>query len=129
MNEFGFGEPAFASGPICPFISYYQFFREVLFSLKKDGCFLLLHDEKNHTFLKVSKDGKVSGLWPFLMESVPAEYANRIGRVTIQQLVRTIDESGRHHDWINEFKQKYGIGRKGRIVQTRVTISPRLMCK
>jgi hypothetical protein len=43
------------------------------------------------------------------MESVPAEYANRIGRVTIQQLVSAIDESGRHHDWIDEFKKKYGI--------------------
>jgi len=25
------------------------------------------------------------------------------------QLVNAIDESGRHHDWIDEFKQKYGI--------------------
>lgn len=109
MNEFGFGETALGSGPICPFISYYQFFREALFALKKDGYFVLLHDERNPAFLKVSTDGKKSGLWPFLMESVPAEYANRIGRVTIQQLVSAIDESGRHHDWIDEFKQKYGI--------------------
>jgi len=109
MNEFGFGETVFASGPICPFINYYQFFREVLFSLKKDGCFVLLHDERNPAFLKVSKDGKESGLWPFLMESVPAEHTSSVGRVTIQQLVSAIDESGRHHDWIDEFKQKYGI--------------------
>lgn len=109
MNEFGFGETAFASGPICPFISYYQFFREVLFSLKKDGCFVLLHDERNPAFLKASKDGKESGLWPFLVESVPAEHTSSVGRVTIQQLVSAIDESGRHHDWIDEFKQKYGI--------------------
>ena len=93
-----------------PFISYYQFFREVLFALKKDGYFALLHDEINLTFLKVSKDGKESGLWPFRMESVTAGQAVSIGRVTIQQLVHTIDESVRHHDWIDEFKQKYGIG-------------------
>ncbi len=43
------------------------------------------------------------------MESVPTEYANRIGRVSIQQLVNKIDKSGRHHDWIDEFRQKYGI--------------------
>lgn len=109
MNEFGFGETAFGSGSICPFTSYYQFFREMLFALKKDGYFVLLHDERNPAFLKVSTGGKESGLWPFLMESVPAEYANRIGRVTIQQLASAIDESGRHHDWIDEFKQKYGI--------------------
>ncbi len=109
MNEFSFGGTAFASGTICPFINYYQFFREVLFSLKKDGCFVLLHDERNPAFLKASSDGKESGLWPFLMEAVPAEHTRRIGRVTIQQLVREIDESGRHNGWINEFKEKYGI--------------------
>ena len=108
MDEFGFGETVFASGPICPFVNYYQFFREVLFSLKKGGCFLLLHDERNPAFLKVSESGE-SGLWPFLMESVPAERAADIGRITIQQLVNAIDESSRHHDWINEFKLKYGI--------------------
>ncbi len=109
MSEFSFDEVAFASGPTCPFICYYQFFREVLFSLRKNGYFVLLHDERNPTFLKVSTDGIESGLWPLLMESVPTVYANRIGRVTIQKLVSAIDESGRHQDWINEFKQKYGI--------------------
>jgi len=33
-----------------------------------------------------------------------------IGLVTIQQLANTIDESGRHQDWIEDFKLKYGIG-------------------
>ena len=70
---------------------------------------MLLHDERNPVFLKVSKDGKEPDLWPFLMESVPEEHASSVGRVTIQQLVSAIDESGRHYDWIDEFKQKYGI--------------------
>lgn len=109
MEEFGFEETALGLGPICPFVSYYQFFREVLLTLKEEGYFVLLHDERNPAFWKVSTNGKESGLWPFLMESVPTKYANRIKRVTIQQLVRKIDESGCHHDWICEFKQKYGI--------------------
>jgi len=109
MKEFGFGESAFVSGDICPFISYYQFFREVLLSLTKGGSFILLHDERNPVFLKTSKNGKESGLWPFLMESVPTEHTSSIGRVTIQQLVIAIDESGRHSDWIDDFKLKYGI--------------------
>jgi len=109
MDEFGFRETVFASESICPFANYYQFFREILFSLKKCGSFILLHDERNPAFLKVSKNGKESGLWPFLIESVPAEHTADIGRITIQQLVNAIDESGRHHDWINEFKLKYGI--------------------
>lgn len=109
MDEFGFGKKVSTSGPICPFVNYYQFFREVLFSLKKDGCFLLLHDERNPAFLKVSKNGKKSGLWPFLNEFVPDEHKAAIGRITIQQLIIEIDKSERHHDWINEFKLKYGI--------------------
>ena len=109
MNEFGFGKTVFASGPICPFVNYYQFFREVLFSLKKCGSFILLHDERNPAFLKVSENGNESGLWPFLIKSIPAEHVAAIARITIQQLVNAIDESGRHHDWINEFKLKYGI--------------------
>jgi len=109
MNEFDFGETAFVSGSICSFISYYQFFREALFSLKKDGCFVLLHDERNLAFLKVSKDEKESSLWPLLMESVPTEHVSSVGRMTVQQLASAIDKSSCHHDWIDEFKQKYGI--------------------
>jgi len=109
MDEFGFRETVLASGSICPFANYYQFFREVLFSLKKCGSFILLHDDRNPAFLKVSKKGKESGLWPFLIKSIPAEHTADIGRITIQQLVNAIDESGRHNDWINEFKLKYGI--------------------
>ncbi len=109
MKEFGFEETDFVSGHICPFINYYQFFREVLLSLTKKGCFMLLHDERNPAFHKTSKNGKESGLWPFLMESIPPEYAPRIERVTIQQIVKAIDESGRHHEWIDDFKLKYGL--------------------
>jgi len=72
---------------------------------------MLLHDERSPVFVKTLKNGKESGLWPFLMESVPAKHAPRIGRVTIQQIVMAIDESGRHYDWINDFKLKYGIER------------------
>ncbi|MGY5880972.1 MAG: hypothetical protein RTV31_12020 [Candidatus Thorarchaeota archaeon] len=108
LKEFGFDETVITSGPICPFASYYQFFREALFSLKEGGSFMLLYDERNPVFVKTSKDGVESGLWPFLMDSVPAEYTSKIGRLTMQQLVMVIDESGRHHDWIHEFKLKYG---------------------
>ena len=109
MNEFGFMETDFTKGSICAFVNYYQFFREVLFSLKKCGCFILIHDERNPAFLKVSKNRKDSGLWPFLLESVPDKHTANIGKITIQQLVKEIDDSGNHKDWINEFKQKYGI--------------------
>lgn len=109
MTEFGFQEANLSSGHICPLSAYYQFFRELLFAFTKGGCFVLLHDERNPAFLKVSKGRKEAGLWSFLTTSVPARLAPNVGRVTIQQVADTIDESGRHHDWIGEFKAKYGI--------------------
>lgn len=109
MDKFGFGKAGIASGPICPFTSYYQFFREILFALEENGYFVLLHDERNPAFRKIAPDGKELGLWSFLKESVSPQYANRIGRITIQQVVGAIQQSGKHGDWIDDFKQKYGI--------------------
>lgn len=109
MEKFGFGEAGIASGPICPFTVYYQFFREILFALEEDGYFVLLHDERNLAFRKIVPNGKELGLWSFLKESVSPKYADRIGRITIQQLANAIEDSGKHKDWIGEFKQKYGI--------------------
>ena len=109
MMAFGFDKTTIGSGAICPFTIYYQFFREVLFSLMKGGSFVLLHDERNPAFLRVSKNGKTSGLWPFLTESIPSQCASRIGRVKVQQLTEAIEKTDRHQDWIGEFKEKYGI--------------------
>ena len=52
------------------------------------------------------------GLGEYLNKNYPKlnpKHADVIGRITIQQLAKAIDESGRHQDWINEFKLKYGI--------------------
>ncbi len=108
MDKFGFSEMISKSESICLFVNYYQFFREVLFSLKKDGCFILLHDERNPAFWKESRNGKMYGLWPFLKEFLPDKHKAVVGRITIQRLVKAIENSGRH-EWINEFKPKYGI--------------------
>jgi POLQ-like helicase len=112
MKEFSFDKREFSKGQICPFVNYYQFFREVLFSLKKGGSFVLLHDERNPVFLKYYKDSETegeAGLWPLLINSVPGDYRNLVSRITIQDLVMEIEESNRHNDWIDEFKIKYGI--------------------
>lgn len=109
MKEFSFADTLLGSGHICPFTNYYQFFREVLLSLKEGGSFILLYDDRSPVFVKKSKTGEEFGLWPFLMDSVPVEHAAKIGKVTMQQIVLAINESGRHEDWIDEFKLKYGI--------------------
>ena len=110
MDEFGFADSAIMTGVICPFINYYQFFREVMFAFDKDGTFILLHDERNPAFLKQSSDSMLtSGLWPFLYDSIPQRLRHRVLRLTIQDIVKTIEESGGHEKWLRDFKEKYGL--------------------
>ncbi len=105
MAEMGFGQ----GGPVCPFASYYQFYREVMFAIASGGRFVLLHDARNPAFLKSAPGQPPRGLWPFLIESIPADLRDRVGRITMQSVVAAIRESGRHNDWIDEFSSKYGV--------------------
>ena len=109
IQEYDFHKTEMFGGKICPLACYYQFYREVLFALASDGCFILLHDDRNPVFHKVNKTGNEAGLWPFLIQSIPAKYRNRIGRITIQRVVNAIEEGGQHNAWIYEFKSKYGL--------------------
>ena len=108
MKVSGFAEAELASSPICPFTCYYQFFREALFALAKSGVLVLLYDERSPVFVRTS-GSQVAGLWPLLMKTVPDEFRDRFGEVTVQQVVATVKNSGRHGDWIGEFKKKYGL--------------------
>lgn len=110
ITELGFDKTRLFNGEICPFANYYQFFREVLFALCNDGTFILLHDERNPAFLRRAATGEEEGgLWSFLYEAIPHSLRHRVGRLTIQSLVKEIEKSGRHNDWIGEFKEKYGL--------------------
>ena len=103
-------ESDFCKGPICPFASYYQFFREMMFALTKEGTFVLLHDERNPIFLRNALDGKSQeGLWPFLLQSIPQNKKANIGSISVQEIVGSIENSSNRSDWIIEFKKKYGI--------------------
>jgi POLQ-like helicase len=109
-KEFRFFNNGFSTGPICLFANYYQFFREVLFAFKKGGKFILLHDDRNPAFLRNAENGDPQrGLWPFLLQSIPSEKQADICRITLQDVVKTIEESKRHGDWIGDFKEKYGL--------------------
>lgn len=110
FEELGFSETDLAKGAICPFASYYQFFRVAMFAFLKNGSFVLLHDERNPAFWKSrSEESEPCGLWSLLSKSIPKNSQCKIGRLTIQDVVKAIQESGRHEDWIGEFKKKYGI--------------------
>ncbi|HOD62615.1 MAG TPA: hypothetical protein PKG96_11005 [Bacilli bacterium] len=107
IEKYGFNEKI-KNEKICILVNYYQFFREILLSIDKDGYFVLLSDERSPVF-NYQKEGKVRGLIPLLREFVPDKYKDRIILVTIQEIVNSIESTNRHNDWINEFKVKYGI--------------------
>lgn len=110
LKEYGFIEGTFLNSPICPLANYYQFFREILFALSKGGKFVLLHDGRNPSFIRVSDDRtQIRGLWPFLMRFVPECHRRNMAHITIQQVVRAIESCGLHNDWIGDFREKYGI--------------------
>jgi hypothetical protein len=110
LDELGLSKSSIFRESICPFANYYQFFREVMFAFAKNGTFLLLYDERNPAFLRLHNNSQLQGgLWPFLEESIPKELRHLIGKISIQTIVEAIDGSGRHSDWILNFRQKYGI--------------------
>ena len=102
----------FLGGPLrketsCVLASHYQFFREVLFAVEKEGTFILLSDERSPTFFCDGPSGQ-RGLFKFLLNFVPVSIQSRIGSVSVQDLVASIKDSYRH-PWIEEFEKKYGM--------------------
>lgn len=112
LSENGFLNGPLAESPFCPLSTAYQFFREVLFAVQKDGHFVLLHDARNPTFLSDGPAGP-RGLWPLLTSLVPEPLREHLHTVTVQQVVAAIRASGRHDDWIGAFEAKYGLLLKG----------------
>ena len=108
MKEHGFLAGALAASPICPFASYYQFFREALFALHKCGYFVLLYDARNPTFFADGPQGR-RGLWPFLLSLIPEVPRSRMRAISVQQLFQEIVNAGGHEDWTPEFSKKYAI--------------------
>ena len=110
MEEVVLGEAALVDGDTCPFVNYYQFFRNLMFALANQGVYNLLYDERNSMFAQRDEQGNlVDGLCQQLSEALPRHTWNSVGAFTVQDLVRAIEKTGRHGDWIQEFKDKYAI--------------------
>ena len=97
-----------SAGPICPFGSYYQFYREAAYALIRGGHYVLLVHDQNPAFWK---DQGSRGLWPFLLKSVPEKHRPRLHRLTLQQLATSLRQTGRH-PWIDEFSTRYALDSK-----------------
>lgn len=106
LDKYGFLNGPIAENATCFLATYYQFFREVLYALERNGAFVLLVDKRNPTFCSRSNDQR--GLFPFLKGFAPAELKDRVYMVTVQEVVTAINESGKYN-WIIDFQQKYGI--------------------
>lgn len=106
LDTYGFLEGPMAENATCFLVTYYQFFREVLYALERSGVFVLLVDKRNPTFC-CGKNGE-RGLFPFLKDFIPAQYKNNVRMVDVQEVVKAINDSGKH-SWITEFEKKYGI--------------------
>ena len=106
----GLATSPLAAAADCPFKKHYQFFRESLFALAKGGHFVLLYDARSPVFVRPGHEGAAhGGLWTFLFNQAPPPMRSRLHAVTIQQVVKEIEQSGRHRDWIGVFKEKYGL--------------------
>ena len=108
LERHGFLQGTLSSNATCILSSYYQFFREVLFAIEKQGYFILLCDERNPTFI-ARMAAQVRGLYPFLLSFVPDELKAKVKTITIQEVVGAIKSTARHSDWIAEFERKYGL--------------------
>ena len=108
LQQHGFLEGPLVNDSMCVLANHYQFFRELLLALHLDGVFILLSDERNPTFHCRGRNGHDRGLMPLLLGMVPAGLRNRVGSVSIQQVVSAIKDSERH-PWIREFETKYGL--------------------
>jgi len=104
LEKHGFNE-SLKDEKVCILINYYQFFRELLFSIENDGLFILLYDKRSPVF----DNGMNRGLMPFLKEFIPEQHKDKINMISIQEIVESIEQFGNHSSWISDFKLKYGL--------------------
>jgi hypothetical protein len=110
MKKYGL-DTIFADSKICPFTIYYQFYRELMFSLENNGYFVILVDKRNPAFVKNGvSDKNKRGLIPTLLEFVPENYRKYIKVIYIQDILDNLDRFG--YKWVSEFRAKYGIKNK-----------------
>lgn len=107
LEKYSFLDGALGKEAACLLSIHYQFFRELLFAIEMGGLFVLLYDSRNPTFVSEGPWGE-RGLLPFLLTFVPDSLKGRVKAITLQEVVESIDKSGRH-EWVGEFERRYSI--------------------
>lgn len=99
-------DKAYENSPICPFVIYYQFYRELMFALENNGYFVILIDKRNPAFERITDTGK-RGLIPVLLNQIPSELKKEIKIIYIQDVLPILEKHG--YSWVVEFREKYGM--------------------
>lgn len=107
LEKYDFLSGPMGTSPICPLALYYQFFRELIFSLELGGDFVLLYDQRNSSFYSDGISDK-RGLMPFLLTFVPAKIYGRVHSISMQQIIE-VYKRNEDFPWLAEFEKKYGM--------------------
>jgi hypothetical protein len=105
MNKYQLGT-AYEKSLICPLAIYYQFYREFMFALERNGYYVILYDKRNPAFHKSAPAGP-RGLIPTLLNSLPPDLQPFIKTMQIQDVVDALDRFG--FTWVDDFREKYGL--------------------
>lgn len=90
---------------LCPFVTLYQAYRLLIFSLEREGHFLLIHDDRNPSFAWASTSTE-RGAFGLFYELLPTSAQTRCHRITTQQVVE-IFERVFPFSTLDEVKAKY----------------------
>jgi len=107
IKKYGIDNGHIGKDAFCILANHYQFFREAIFAFEHQGIFILLCDERSPVFYSHGPRGP-RGVMPFLVSLLPDELQRHVSYVTMQELVAEIESLG-NHDWVGEFKAKYGL--------------------
>ncbi len=102
MKEHGLDEP-YKDSLICPFVVYYQFYRELMFALEHNGYFVMLIDEKNPAFNRPNGRGLVN----ILRERLSKKHQDLFKVVYIHDVVKILEEN--NYSLASDFRLKYGM--------------------
>ena len=105
MEKHNLSEP-YKNSLICPFAIYYQFYRELLFAVERNGYFVILIDKRNPAFIKTDEVNE-RGLIPILTNPLSEQMKSIVKVIYIQDVVELLEKFG--YSWVSEFKNKYGL--------------------
>ena len=91
-------------GDSCQFIEFYQVYRLLLMALEDDGQFLLIHDERNPTFIGEYK-GKTRGRYIRFLKMLPPKFVNRVHVISVQSILKRLQV--KKCNWSEDFMSKY----------------------